>query len=504
MQLLWFKRDLRLHDHLALHSACAQGPVLPLYVIEPEYWQQPDTSWRQWAFIAEALLELDADLRARGQGLLLQRGDMLSVLERLHRRFAFTALHAHEETGNHWTWQRDKAVARWCQAHGVTFIEHRQFGVFRPLADRNRWATQWETLMARPCLPPPQHLQPVCPTAPLPADLPAQPYGHDLTPCPRRQPGGRRSGVRLLVSFLGERGRLYHGSRGAPDAASQHGARLSAHLAYGCLSLREVVQAARRVRQQAKDPRWVRSLDAFLSRLYWHCHFIQKLEDQPDIEWCNLQRSLDGLREDPPDPQRLQAWCEGRTGYPLVDACMRSLQATGWLNFRMRALLMSFASYLLHLHWLQPGRYLARLFTDYEPGIHWSQVQMQSGTTGINAWRIYNPLRQSLAHDPHGHFIRRWVPELRRVPQAWIHEPWKMPRDLQVQHACLIGDDYPAPLIDHQQAARQARRALREHLSTHMTQAREERQQIRQRHASRRRPSRAGQLRDDRQLQLDL
>ncbi|MCL7462428.1 FAD-binding domain-containing protein [Pseudomonas sp. NW5] len=310
--------------------------------------------------------------------------------------------------------------------------------------------------------------------------------------------------MRLLASFLGERGRRYHGSRGAPDAASQHGTRLSAHLAYGCLSLREVVQATRRVRQQASDPRWIRSLEAFLSRLYWHCHFMQKLEDQPDIEWRNLQRSLDGLREDPPNPQRLAAWREGRTGYPLVDACMRSLTACGWLNFRMRALLMSFASYLLNLHWQQPGQHLARLFTDYEPGIHWSQVQMQSGTTGINAWRIYNPLRQSLSHDPHGHFIRRWVPELRRVPDAWIHEPWKMPKAVQTQHGCRIGTDYPAPLIDHQQAARQARQALREHLAKHRLEAGEERQQIRQRHASRSRKPRLRRPPNTQQLHFEF
>jgi deoxyribodipyrimidine photo-lyase len=184
---------------------------------------------------------------------------------------------------------------------------------------------------------------------------------------------------------------------------------------------------ARRYQVRALPPErrggWSAALAAFEGRLHWHCHFIQKLESEPSIEFENLHRACDGLRENDFDAERFEAWRAGHTGFPLVDACMRALQAGGWINFRMRAMLVSFSSYQVWLHWRQPARALARLFTDYEPGIHYSQVQMQSGTTGINTLRIYNPVKQSQDHDPEGAFIRRWVPELADVPTDWIHSP---------------------------------------------------------------------------------
>ena len=131
----------------------------------------------------------------------------------------------------------------------------------------------------------------------------------------------------------------------------------------------------------------------------------------------------------------------------MVDACMRALTATGWLNFRMRAMVMSFASYHLWLHWRKPALHLANLFTDYEPGIHYSQVQMQSGTTGINAIRIYNPIKQGIDHDPDGVFIRRWIPELRDIDQAYIHTPWQ---------AASHMNGYPMPIVDEKTARKSA------------------------------------------------
>jgi deoxyribodipyrimidine photo-lyase len=139
---------------------------------------------------------------------------------------------------------------------------------------------------------------------------------------------------------------------------------------------------------------------------------------------------------------------------------MRALTATGWLNFRMRAMLVSFVSYDLWQHWREPALILARRWVDYEPGIHYCQFQMQSGTSGNRTIRIYNPIKQGQQHDPAGEFIRRWVPELASVSGAFIHTPWLMARSAQEQAGCRIGTHYPAPIVDHEAAQRRARAAI--------------------------------------------
>ena len=276
--------------------------------------------------------------------------------------------------------------------------------------------------------------------------------------------GGRQAATDILRSFLTSRARTYQHGMSAPHSASKVCSRLSPHISFGTLSVREGEQtvAKRRAQLGPQDQMFKRSLSSFSSRLVWRCHFMQKLEDQPDLDRVCMHRGFEGLREPFHNSEFLQAWCQGQTGYPFVDACMRSLNQTGWLNFRMRAMLVSFAAYHLWLDWRQFGPHLARQFTDYEPGIHYSQLQMQSGVTGINTLRIYNPVKQSYDQDPEGKFIRKWVPELADVNLQWLHEPWKMSSELNHHAANPLGKHYPFPLVINETAMKQARARMRD------------------------------------------
>jgi len=451
VQIVWFKRDLRVEDHPALSQASRLGPVLPLYVVETELRKQSDASARQWSFVAETLTELRANLGRLGQPLVVRVGEVTSILAELRKLTPIESLWSHEETGNDWTYRRDLRVAAWCRQHGVRQYEVQNHGVFRRLKSRNGWAKRWDTFMQQ------QVSSPIA-LEPVQVELGSIPTARDLglaeDPCPERQLGGRRAGLERLNSFLTQRGERYQSEMSSPVQGAVACSRLSPYLAWGALSMREVAQATE-LQRQALPPHatnWRKSLRSFSGRLHWHCHFIQKLEDEPRIEFENLHRLYDGLRPTQPDAELLAAWANGETGYPFLDACTRSLRATGWLNFRMRAMVMATSSYHLWLDWRAPGLHLARMFTDYEPGIHWSQVQMQSGTTGINAVRIYNPVKQGYDQDPQGVFIRKWVPELAHVSDQHIHEPWIASNAQQI-----VGTIYPKRVFDHLAAAKTAR-----------------------------------------------
>jgi deoxyribodipyrimidine photo-lyase len=459
--VVWFKRDLRVHDNAPLHAAIEatrqhNQNLLLLYVWEPALWQQPDSSLRHAEAIAEGLHELREKLQTLGQTLQVVTGEMPAILTALHESYGSLTLYSHMETGNGWSFARDKAVQRWCKTTGTLWHEFAPFGVGRGskrIAARPDWVKHWEIAMRRPLLPAPTQWPAA---AAFPASLQHAtdeilvPILH-TTPCPQRQTVGRRAGVATLTSFLNERSQRYHRELSSPRTAAQSFSRLSTHLAYGTLSMAEVVQATRAQLKKPIEAEHARALRAFLSRLHWHCHFIQKLEDEPRMEHHALHPALDAVRPIHMDAEtmaRFNAWAEGRTGWPLVDACMAELVATGWITFRMRAMLVSTATVHLWLPWQPVALHLARLFTDYEPGIHYPQVQMQSGTTGMNTVRAYNPTKQAADQDPEGAYIRHWLPALRDMPQAYIHAPWQMPLAMQQQVKCIIGTDYPAPLVD--------------------------------------------------------
>ncbi len=464
VHVVWYKRDLRTHDHRPLAMAAEAGPVVPLYIIEPAYWHLPDTSRRQWLALESALHELRDRLASLGAPLVVRTGNVVDIFARLHRAVGISRVLAHEETGNGWTYGRDRAVHAFCRQQGIRFDEMPQFGVVRRLPDRDQWAVAHRRFMAAPLSPEPSRLHPL---AGLNIGTIAAPCDFADDGCQSSQSGTRAAGWARLESFLAGRGATYRRAMSSPLTGEDGCSRLSVSLSLGTLSLREVFHRLAQEREWLdKIPPSQRAipltaLDSLVSRLHWHCHFIQKLESQPSLE-THSQHPMHQQARQPThegDPT-LAAWAEGRTGFPFVDACMRSLIATGWLNFRMRAMVMSFATYHLGLDWQASGTRLARLFSDYEPGIHWPQVQMQAGQTGINIPRLYNPLKQAEDHDPDGVFTRRWVPELARVPPSYLQQPWMMTAEQQTRSGCQIGRDYPQPLVDAKAAVRAARARL--------------------------------------------
>ena len=457
MNIWWIRRDLRLNDNQALAAAAAGGAtVMPVYVLDPVFWQPGRLAEKRGAFLLAGLRALDADLRALGSRLIVRRGRPLDVLLGLFAEAGVDAVYA-EVDYTPYARRRDAEVAEQVPLHllpGLTVFHPDEvvkadgspYTVFTPFS--KTWRSRRQPMQAD-LLPVPA-LRPFD-TAVKSDHVPEMP----LESYPLHFPAGEAEALRRLDSFASGPLYKYKERRDRPDLNATSG--LSPYFRFGMLSARQAVVRAWQALGSAPDPGSAKGAETWLNELIWREFFQAILFHFPHVRTESFRQAYRSLPWEN-DRESIEAWKAGRTGYPFVDAAMRQLAETGWMHNRARMVVASFLVKDLAVDWrLGEAWFMAQLvdgdIAANNGGWQWSAG---TGTDAAPYFRIFNPVTQSVKFDPDGAYIRRWVPELSIVPVKYIHEPWKMPLLEQRRAGCAIGQDYPEPIIDHQWARERA------------------------------------------------
>ncbi|MBC7908825.1 MAG: deoxyribodipyrimidine photo-lyase [Rhodospirillaceae bacterium] len=467
--ILWFRRDLRLADNPALNEAAASGrPVIPIYIHQPEAageWAEGGAS-RWW--LHHSLESLGRSLAALGTPLRLLRGPADRVLPQLAQETGATSVLWNRRT-EPWANQQDTIIAAELKALGITprsfnaallfqsgaivSQSGRPFKVFTPF---------WKACLAAPP-----------PAPPLPAPTTLRPWGGALAvedldqwgllptkpdwACGLRQSWqpGEAAAQSRLAEFLSEGVTQYAGNRDVP--AQPGTSRLSPHLHFGEISPRQIFHAIRRTAEPGQGS------ERFLAELGWREFSAHLLHDCPDLPERPLRPEFERLAWRH-DTDGLRAWQQGRTGYPLVDAGMRQLWATGWMHNRVRMVTASFLVKDLLVRWQEGEAWFWDTLVDADLASNAASWQWVAGCGADAApfFRVFNPVLQGEKFDPKGRYVRQWCPELANLPDKWLHQPWRAPAQVLRQAGVVLGETYPVPLVDHDQARKRALAAFAE------------------------------------------
>ena len=440
--VVWHRRHLRTRDHPALtYAAREYDTLLPLFVFDPRFYGDDGLACdARIRFLHESLVDLDGQYQQRGGRLSYAHGDPIELLSRF--RAAGWAVVATADPTGRYGWQRDNAAAADC---AVTFVDGD--GLVRNAEDpRDGWSDAVEDWFTDDLYTwGSETVSLAAVDTPITIDRIESTY--DISPAKTDVPPGGTESARDRLRLFTDAIAAYPGNISAPVDAESGTSRLSAYLRFGCLSVREVYQY---VQANATG----RGREMFISRLYWNRHYNQKLEDWPGWLDQAVNPTMEGFHTDSHDPELVDAWKAGQTGYPMVDASMRCLAATGWLNFRMRAMCASFLCDLLQQPWKPGADWFYYHLIDADPAINYTQFQTQAGMVGVDMLRVYNPRKQVRDNDPDGEFIRQWVPELAGLPNEYLDQPEKTPLHVQANCGVDVGDDYPYPVVEYEAARR--------------------------------------------------